>query len=153
MNLAQETFFKAYRGLAGFSGQCAFFTWLFRIARNVMTSAARYDAARPKIAASLDVPAPGATAPRGETLAASDGDPVERALRDERRSLVLKAVAELPPDFREVVVLRDFEDRPYEEIAELLDVAVGTVKSRIHRARAALAEALRPAFAEARAAR
>jgi RNA polymerase sigma-70 factor, ECF subfamily len=153
MNLAQETFFNAYRGLRGFSGECAFFTWLYRIARNVMTSAARYEAARPKIAASLDAPLGDGDGTRGDALPASDGDPVERALREERRGLVAKAVVALPEDFREVVVLRDFEDRSYEEIAELLGVAVGTVKSRLHRARAALASALKPVFAEPRAAR
>jgi RNA polymerase sigma-70 factor, ECF subfamily len=153
MNLAQETFFNAFRGLRGFSGECAFFTWLYRIARNVTTSAARREAARPKIAASLDAPVGDGEGTRGDALPAVDGDPVERALSEERRGLVAKAVAALPDDFREVVVLRDFEDRSYEEIAELLGLAVGTVKSRLHRARAALAAALRPAFAESRAAR
>ncbi|HYC76326.1 MAG TPA: sigma-70 family RNA polymerase sigma factor [Planctomycetota bacterium] len=152
MNLAQETFFKAWRGLRGFSGEASFFTWLYRIARNAVTSAARYDGARPKISASLDAPSKDDARPRIEP-AAEGADPAARLLAEERRELVIREVAALPPDFREVVVLRDFEDRPYEEIAELLGVAVGTVKSRLHRGRAALAERLRPAFAGARAAR
>ena len=153
MNLSQETFFKAFRGLKGFSGECAFFTWLFRIAKNVLTYAARYDAARPKITVSLDAPPAGGEGSRGDALPASEGDPVEYTLQQERRDLVLKAVTALADDFREVVVLRDFEDRSYEEIAELLGLAVGTVKSRLHRARAALAATLRPVFVETRAAR
>jgi RNA polymerase sigma-70 factor (ECF subfamily) len=152
MNLVQETFFKAYRGLRGFAGDAAFFTWLYRIGRNVAASAARHEAARPKIAASLDQPAHEGEAARGASLPAQGGDPAEAALAAERRELVLDAVARLPEDFREIVVLRDFEDRSYEDIAALLGVAVGTVKSRLHRGRAALADLLRPVFCEARAA-
>lgn len=152
MNLVQETFFKAFRGLKTFSGDAAFFTWLYRIAKNVVTSSARYDAARPKIAASLDDSAVEGGPTRGAALVSGGPDPAEAALTEERRTLVVRAVAALPSDFREVVVLRDFEDRSYEEIADLLGLAVGTVKSRLHRGRAALAEILRPVFAEARAA-
>lgn len=153
MNLVQETFFKAYRGLRGFSGEASFFTWLYRIGRNVAASAARYDAARPKVASSLDEPSKDGGETRGAAIAAQGGDPLDDVLAEERRELVTKAVARLPADFREVVVLRDFEDRTYEDIAVLLGVAVGTVKSRLHRGRAALADLLRPAFSEARAAR
>lgn len=153
MNLVQETFFKAYRGLRGFSGDASFFTWLYRIGRNVAASATRYDSARPKIAASLDEPAKEGGDSRGAALAAEGGDPLDDVLAAERRELVTNAVARLPADFREVVVLRDFEDRSYEDIAVLLGVAVGTVKSRLHRGRAALADLLRPVFFEARAAR
>jgi RNA polymerase sigma-70 factor, ECF subfamily len=152
MNLSQETFFKAYKGLKTFSGDSSFFTWLYRIARNVVVSAARYDAARPKVTASLDLSADESSDGPRPTPRADDSGPVERALALERRALVARAVSALPHDFREVVVLRDFEDRSYEEIAELLGLAVGTVKSRLHRARAALADLLRPYFADLKSA-
>ncbi len=150
-DLTQETFLKAFRGLRGFTGDAAFYTWLYRIARNVVTSAGRYDRARPVVAVSLDAP----TSSGREDSAridppATGGDPVERLLEDERRAMVLAAVAELQLDFREVLVLRDFEDRSYEEIAELLEIPVGTVRSRLHRARADLKERLRPLLANPR---
>ncbi len=143
-DLTQETFLKAYRGLRGFTGNSAFYTWIYRIARNVVTSAARYDAARPAVAASLDTGARGGEVGAHPEPQAGGGDPVEHVLEVERRSLVLAAVAALAEDFREVIVLRDFEDRSYEEIAEMLDVPVGTIRSRLHRARAELKERLKP---------
>ncbi len=146
-DLTQESFLKAFRGLRGFTGDSAFYTWLYRIARNVITSAARYDQARPVIAVSLDAPPSDGGDGRRVDPPASGGDPVERIMEDERRMLVLVAVAQLAADFREVLVLRDFEDRPYEEIAAMLDIPVGTVRSRLHRARADLKDRLRPLLA------
>ena len=146
MDLTQETFLRAWKGLGTFGGQSAFFTWLYRIARNVVMSAGRYDAARPKIRVSLDEPSPSGNADGEgrrmdpEDEAAAPGDDL---LVQEQRDLVLEAIASLPPDFREIVVLRDMQDRAYEDIAELLDVPLGTVRSRLHRARMELKERLK----------
>jgi RNA polymerase sigma-70 factor (ECF subfamily) len=137
LDLAQETFLKAWRGLAGFQGQSAFYTWLYRIARNVVISAGRYDAARPHIGISLDAPDDDGEVSRITAGAADDG-PSERALAAERRELVLRAIGSLPGEFREIIILRDMQDHAYEEIAEQLEIPVGTVRSRLHRARSEL---------------
>ena len=144
MDLTQETFLRAWRGLGSFGGQSAFFTWLYRIARNVVMSAGRYDAARPKIRVSLDEPDGGSDGDARRMDPEDDaGAPEEDLLLKEQRDLVLDAIASLPSDFREIVVFRDMEDRSYEEISELLDVPLGTVRSRLHRARMELKERLR----------
>lgn len=146
-DLAQESFLKAYRGLAGFSGGSSFYTWLYRIARNVVTSQQRYDSARPKVSVSLDAPA-GERSPLRLAAPSGGPDPVQSAVESERRRFLLEALAALQPEFREIIVLRDFEDRSYEEIAELLDLPAGTVRSRLHRARTELRERLKPILAD-----
>lgn len=135
LDLTQEVFMKAWRGLARFEGQSAFYTWLYRIGRNVVTSAARYDAARPKIRVSLDDGGDdegrrGAPEPTAESEA-----PEAAAIGEEERQAVRQAIADLPEEAREIVVLRDLAGHAYEEIAEMLDIPVGTVRSRLHRAR------------------
>jgi RNA polymerase sigma-70 factor, ECF subfamily len=142
-DLTQETFLKAYKGLAGFAGGSSFYTWLYRIARNVVTSQLRHEAARPKISASLDAEE-GDRAPLRLVAPGPGPDPVQAAMVEERKKLLLRALAALQPEFREIIVLRDFEDRSYEEIAELLDLPDGTVRSRLHRARAELRDKLKP---------
>lgn len=141
MDLAQETFLKAWKGLASFQGESAFFTWLYRIARNVLSSMVRYDQARPRIRASVSS-AMDDDHPRGD-FEAFEASPAEVLLTAERKELVLAAVRSLPEEFREVIVLRDFQDLPYEEIAGLLEVPTGTVRSRLHRARLDLRERLK----------
>lgn len=130
-DLTQETFLRAWRGLHHFSGGAAFSTWLYRIARNVVISGARYDAARPKIRASLD----DEDNKVGVGLAAEDEGPGTHAHREETRELVRAAIETLGQEQREVVVLRDLVGKSYEEISELVGVPVGTVRSRLHRAR------------------
>jgi RNA polymerase sigma-70 factor (ECF subfamily) len=146
-DLTQDTFLKAFKGLKGFTGDASFYTWLYRIARNVVTSHARYDAARPRIAASLDADE-GGRAPLRIVTATGGPDPVQNAVEGERKRFLLAALASLQPEFREIIVLRDFEDRTYEEIAELLDLPDGTVRSRLHRARMELRERLKPILAD-----
>jgi RNA polymerase sigma-70 factor (ECF subfamily) len=141
-DLTQETFLKAWRGISGFQGRSGFYTWLYRIARNAVTSAGRYQSARPQVSASLGA-ASSEDGPSGVEPADPREGPEARSLRDEQRRLVLDAIADLPAEFREIVVLRDMDDRSYEEIAELLDIATGTVRSRLHRARMELKERLR----------
>lgn len=143
MDLTQETFLRAWRGLGRFEGQSAFFTWLYRIARNVVMSQGRYDSARPKIRVSLDEPF--SSDGDGRRMEIEDGaaGPRDGLQVEEHRELVLEAIAALPQDFREIVILRDMQDRAYEEIAELLEVPIGTVRSRLHRARMELKERLK----------
>ena len=144
-DLTQEVFFKAWKGLKGFREESRFTTWLYRIAHNVVTSALRYDAARPKLRISLDDEGDGDTGRSPDPVSAAD-EPDESALRQERRQLLLDAVARLAPDQREMIVLRDMQNRSYEEIAEVLEIPVGTVRSRLHRARLELKERLKHHF-------
>jgi RNA polymerase sigma-70 factor (ECF subfamily) len=146
-DLTQDTFLKAFKGLKSFSGDAAFYTWLYRIARNVVTSHARYEGARPKVSASLDAE-PGERTSLRLMTPTGGPDPVQGALEAERKKFLLAALASLQPEFREIIVLRDFDDRSYEEIAELLDLPAGTVRSRLHRARSELREILRPILAD-----
>ena len=149
MDLTQETFLRAWKGLGTFGGQSAFFTWLYRIARNVVMSSGRHDAARPKIRVSLDEPA--SRNEDGDGRSGLDPEdaarlPGEHLLAEERKNLVVEAIASLPSEFREIVILRDMRDQSYEAIAELLDIPLGTVRSRLHRARMELKERLRSVF-------
>ena len=149
MDLTQEAFLRAWRGLGTFGGQSAFFTWLYRIARNVVMSAGRYEAARPKIRVSLDEPARGGDAESGRSRIDPEDTsrlPGESLLVREQRDLVVQAIGSLPSEFREIVILRDMRDQSYEEIADLLDIPLGTVRSRLHRARMELKERLRSVF-------
>jgi len=149
--IAQEAFLKAYRGLDSFRGDCAFYTWMFRIAVNTARSRQRFKAVRPK-ELSLDAnPGRDADGSGGKSLLtdlpAAGTDPVEEASRAEHRQLVEQALARLNEEQRMLIVLRDIEGRNYGELADLLDCPRGTVKSRLHRARMALKDLLAPALA------
>jgi RNA polymerase sigma-70 factor (ECF subfamily) len=128
-DLLQETFLRAYRKLSLFQGESGFYTWVYRIAVNLaLSDRRRRKSARPAVALSsretFDPPDdPAQTDPAG---------PLERAERDAR---VQNALSALAPDHRAVVVLKDLDGLRYEEIAEMLNIPVGTVRSRLHRAR------------------
>jgi len=141
-DIAQEVFLRAYSHLAGFEGRARFSTWLYGIALNCVRSMWRRR--RSRSSSSLDG---GADEEAGRIDPAADGDgPEETALRGERVALVRQAIAALDEEMKEVIVLRDVQGLTYDEIAEALGVALGTVKSRIHRARAALKDTLEPHF-------
>jgi RNA polymerase sigma-70 factor, ECF subfamily len=132
-DLAQDAFIRAYRGLARFGGRSLFRTWLYQIATNVArTHHARRPAAIDAGAASL--------AGRDEPAA-----PVDLESQIVLRDRIDRALAALPADLREAVVLRDVEGLDYRDIAELMDVPLGTVESRIFRGRQRLRAALGPA--------
>lgn len=122
----QDAFLACYRNLGRFRGDAAFGTWLHRIAVN-----ACYDHLRRKVPAPMDL----ATLP-DEPMGP---DPADRAADTVD---VHRALASLPPDYRTVLILHDVQGLPYEEVALALEVPLGTVKSRLHRARAALGRAL-----------
>ncbi|MCA9681424.1 MAG: sigma-70 family RNA polymerase sigma factor [Myxococcales bacterium] len=129
-DLAQEVFLRAYRGLVGFEGRARFSTWLYRISYNVFLnhrSRSREHDALPQGFESR------AAAPDGELSAARC---------DLRRDLAA-AIAELPERYRAVVTLYYLEDVSYPEIAEVLDLPLGTVKTHLHRAKKMLREHLR----------
>ncbi|MEB3198338.1 MAG: sigma-70 family RNA polymerase sigma factor [Candidatus Sericytochromatia bacterium] len=134
-DLVQDVFLKAFRGLPDFKGQSSFKTWLYQIAtHHCLNHLAR--AERRFVHESLETPAedPSAT-PLGERLPASSPGPEEAVAQAELRSRIEAAIAQLAPDYRAVLVLRDIQDLSYEEIAETLGLQLGTVKSRLARAR------------------
>ncbi len=132
---AQDAFIRAYRALESFRGDAAFTTWLYRIAvntcRNRLASA---DYRRSRKAVRLEgTGADDALLP--ENGRASFSNPTERFERGEREALIQRALDALPPDEKAVAVLCDIEGRSYEETAALTGVPLGTVKSRLARAR------------------
>ena len=146
-DLSQETLLRAYRALGRFRRGSAFFTWLYAIARNQVLSEFRRrrstkgQAMLPLGTGSRDEGDPRAAGGPPEPADRGPGPEAEAAARDDVARLRV-ALDALDPEFREAVVLRDLEGLSYEEIAESTGTPVGTVRSRIHRGRSALREAL-----------
>jgi RNA polymerase sigma-70 factor (ECF subfamily) len=138
-DVAQEAFIKAYRAVDGFKGNSAFYTWLYRIAIN---TAKNYLVARSRRPASQDIDVADAEAYGISDQLTSQDTPEQLALSEEIRDTVAATIAALPPDLRTAIVLREVEGLSYEEIAEAMECPVGTVRSRIFRARAAVDEKL-----------
>ncbi|MFO0872080.1 MAG: sigma-70 family RNA polymerase sigma factor [Pirellulales bacterium] len=139
-DLAQDTFVQAFLKLESFRGGSAFYTWVYRIAFNL--TASRQRRKRPLLSVEDQREQTGADpADRGEL-------PEEQLLRDERVEQVRAALQSLNDEFRTILVLREIEGCDYESIAEILNLAPGTVRSRLHRARAELRERLGEALQE-----
>ncbi|MGD9842682.1 MAG: RNA polymerase sigma factor RpoE [Steroidobacteraceae bacterium] len=140
-DIAQETFIKAYRALPSFRGESAFYTWLYRIAantaKNVLVSSRRR-----MVDHNLDLQDPDDYA--AQSLLKDSDTPEGMLLTEEIRATVSEAMQQLPDDLREAITLRELEGLSYEEIAEVMDCPVGTVRSRIFRAREAIDKKLRP---------
>lgn len=140
----QEAFVRIIEGLAGFDGRARFSTWVYRVAMNVCLSRARAEKVRRH--ASLDASAEadrsgGQRRPvldRASEARQRELQAGERIELQERREQVARALGRLSPEQRIILVLRDVEGMDYEQVAEVLGVPVGTVKSRLFRARAAL---------------
>jgi RNA polymerase sigma-70 factor (ECF subfamily) len=140
-DVAQEAFIKAYRALSSFRGDSAFYTWLYRIAINTAKNALVSSRRRP-VDFDLDLQDP-EQYDRHARLKESD-TPEGVLLTEEIREVVEKAMEQLPEDLRTAIVLRELEGLSYEEIAEAMDCPVGTVRSRIFRAREAIDRKLKP---------
>lgn len=133
-DVAQESFIKAYRALPGFRGDSAFYTWLYRIAIN---TAKNHLVSRSRRPPGSDVDHEDAQYLDAEVL--RDRESPESTLSgEELRETVNKALTALPDDLRAAVTLREFDGLSYEEIAEVMECPVGTVRSRIFRAREAI---------------
>lgn len=129
---AQDALITAWRKLEQFRGESAFTTWLHRVTVNACYDQIRKRRRQPMLHLATDddrVHEPGPPIPDHADAVTTSAD-------------VMAALAHVPEDFRAALVLADVEDLPYDEIAAILDVAVGTVKSRVHRGRVALARAL-----------
>ena len=144
----QEAMVRAFSALHSFRGEAAFSTWLYRVAVNVANDAARSRSRQPLPASDLANPDSQDEAPELDRLAqpgTSDVNPPERALlRQQRRECLLAAIRALPEHHRTVIILYDLHDLSYDQIARITKTRVGTVKSRLNRARLALKDLLSP---------
>ncbi|MGB6190057.1 MAG: RNA polymerase sigma factor RpoE [Aeromonas molluscorum] len=140
-DIAQEAFIKAYRALPTFRGESAFYTWLYRIAVNTAKNYITSQGRRPP---SSDVEADEAEYYAGGEALQEVATPENLALTDEIKRTVFAAIEALPEDLRTAITLRELEGLSYEEIAEIMDCPVGTVRSRIFRARDAIDKKLKP---------
>ncbi len=140
-DVAQEAFIKAYRALPRFRGDSAFYTWMYRIAIN---TAKNYLVARGRRMPSVDIDASEAEQYEGATGLKEQATPERMLLRDEVESTIYSAIENLPEDLRTAITLREIEGLSYEEIAQAMECPVGTVRSRIFRAREAIDKKLKP---------
>lgn len=147
-DLCQEAFVRAYHALPHFEERASFGTWIFRIAVNLSLSHRRDLKRHPIEALPAGAPGDNGHDPQVEIADPRAARPEEATMADERRRAVHAAIQALDPESRAVVVLRDLQDQSYEEIAEELGVPVGTVRSRLHRARMELKERLKGIVSE-----
>ena len=145
-DVAQEAFIKAYRALANFRGDSQFYTWLYRIAIN---TAKNYLVARGRRPPESDISAEDAEFMEGDHDLKDIESPERLMLRDEIEATVHRAIAALPEDLRTALTLREFDGLSYEDIAAVMQCPVGTVRSRIFRAREAVDKALQPLLQDA----
>jgi RNA polymerase sigma-70 factor (ECF subfamily) len=144
-DLTQEAFLKAFEALPDFHGASGFYTWLYRIATNLALSYRRSERRHMNVAGRPqwnDMPSQAARLHRA--VREADDRPDVVVQRDEVRQIIWQAIQQLDDDHRAVVALRDMEGLDYGEIAEVLQVPAGTVRSRLHRARMAIREKLLP---------
>jgi RNA polymerase sigma-70 factor, ECF subfamily len=141
-DVAQEAFIKAYRALPNFRGESAFYTWLYRIAINTAKNWLVSQGRRAPTSTEADIE-------EAETF--DDGEhlrdlntPDAMLLTKQVAEAVNRAIERLPEDLKTAIVLRELEGLSYEEISETMNCPIGTVRSRIFRAREAIAEELRP---------
>lgn len=139
-DLSQETFVNAVRALPGFKGEAQLSTWLYRIAVNCWKSRVRYEKRRHRSKHISLSGAPDEDGAEALDLPGNDRRPEEWASIAEEHRRALEALNRLDDDDRAVLVLRDIEDRPYNEIALILQLNLGTLKARISRAREKLRE-------------
>lgn len=140
-DVAQEAFIKAYRALPGFRGESAFYTWLYRIAINTAKNHLVAQQRRP-VDYQLDMQDPEQYEIHARLR--DDATPERMVLQEELRVTVEKAIRELPDDLRTAIMLREIDGLSYEEIAAAMQCPVGTVRSRIFRAREAIDNRIAP---------
>ncbi|MGI9305503.1 MAG: RNA polymerase sigma factor RpoE [Gammaproteobacteria bacterium] len=141
LDVAQEAFLKAYRGLARFRGDSAFYTWLYRIAIN---TAKNHLVAQSRRSPDFEVDYQDAEFYEGTSPLKEYATPERQLLTSEIERTVYLAIEELPDDLRTAITLRELEGMSYEEIAQTMECPIGTVRSRIFRAREAIDRSLKP---------
>ena len=140
-DIVQEAFIKAYRALPNFRGDSAFYTWLYRIAVN---SAKNYLVSQGRKPPASDVDADEADFYEGSDALKEQSTPERSLLSEEIEETLFKVVEKLPDDLRMAITLREIEGLSYEEIASVMSCPVGTVRSRIFRAREAIDKVIQP---------
>lgn len=142
-DLAQEVFLKAYKNLKNFRNDSKFSTWIYRIAYN--TCIDNYRKKRLKL-----LPLNKIIDEEQQEISIPSPDPLpeEQVISNEKYSLIKECIAQLKPRYKSVIILRDIHNYSYREIAEILDIPIGTVKSDISRARALLRKALKSRLME-----
>ncbi len=137
-DVVQEVFLKVFRTINSFREQSSLRTWIYRIAVNEAHNHRRWFARHCRCEISMEEERDGSVQSRLEFTADPGRSPYDQTLDNENRSLIERALARINPVFRTAVVLRDIQNLSYEEIAEILQISLGTVKSRILRGREAL---------------
>ena len=140
-DVAQEAFLKAYRALPKFRGDSAFYTWLYRIAVN---TAKNYLVAAKRRPVEYDLDLQDPEQYDMQARLKDIDSPEGVVLKDEVQKTIDKAIEALPEDLRTAIILRELEGMTYEEIAETMECPVGTVRSRIFRAREAISKRIEP---------
>ena len=140
-DVAQEAFIKAYRALPNFRGESAFYTWLYRIAVN---TAKNYLVSQGRRAPANDVDAEDAEYYEGSDALKEFASPERLMLSDEIKKVVFETLETLPEELRMAISLRELDGMSYEDISIIMDCPVGTVRSRIFRAREAIDKKLQP---------
>lgn len=140
-DVAQDAFIKAYRALPNFRGESAFYTWMYRIAIN---TAKNYLVARNRRPPATDLEVEDAEFYSGSEAMHEMNTPESNLMRDELQAVIDLAFQELPEDLRRAVTLREIDGLSYEEIAEAMDCPIGTVRSRIFRARESIDKKIQP---------
>jgi RNA polymerase sigma-70 factor (ECF subfamily) len=139
-DVLQDTFVRAFERLDQFHGDSSFYTWIYRVAVNLALSGYRRRRVRASLKRSRMWSAPVSSEPADSS---PEADPTISLERAERERIIEDALDRLGPDHRAVVILKDFDGHRYEEISAILDIPVGTVRSRLHRARCELRDLLR----------
>jgi RNA polymerase sigma-70 factor (ECF subfamily) len=140
-DVAQEAFIKAYRAIGSFRGESTFYTWLYRIAIN---TAKNYLVSRSRRSSQYEVDIQDAEAIENAPQLQGIDTPERLLLNEEIIKTIRAAIDHLPEEMRTAIMLREFEGMSYEEIAEAMECPVGTVRSRIFRAREAIDSKLNP---------
>ena len=145
LDVTQDAFLKAYRALPNFRGDSAFYTWLYRIAVN---TAKNFLATQARRSGELDQDISEIEQIEGNDALRDKATPERLLLRDEIQSTVIAAIDELPEDLRMAIMLREVDGMSYEDIAGVMECPIGTVRSRIFRAREAVDKQLKPLLDE-----
>ena len=144
-DVSQEAFIRAYRAIGAFRGDSAFYTWIYKIAINTAKNYLVSKGRRPPIG---DIAIDDAVQLDGASQLRDRATPERELLRQEIEQTVFGTVEELPEELRTAITLREVDGLSYEEIAEAMNCPIGTVRSRIFRAREAIDEKLRPLLSE-----
>ncbi len=141
LDITQEAFIKAYRALPNFRGDSAFYTWLYRITVNTAKNHLEVQSRRPRTS---DYDVSEIEQIEGNVALSEQVTPENLLFKDELQATVLMAIDNLPPDLKTAIMLREVEGLSYEEIANVMECPIGTVRSRIFRAREAIDNEVRP---------